>query len=253
MKRATDFNKHFFFIVLVVSNMLFFAIIMIALYKLLCSIDITLLSSIDIVKKQRYHIYKYLSEFYISDSFFLYCSNIISASSSNMYVYISDLNNQTESINLLCSDIHYSVMYYSMFVDEILSSDWEISDEGHSLLYSKTLVVRFFSKAHEFGFLEFEFYCLQDKVIVFSNSTTLVFFRMINKLSYDVNCMVIFLISPANIIFEFNKLQCFCFEDLLVLDSEAIELPVIFRIQGTSLVFLASRPKVLFYYLLIGK
>ncbi len=243
-------KRLFFFFILTISNMIFFAVMMIALYKLLCSIDLTLLSTIDTIRKVRFSVYEFFSEFYTENLTFLFSCNTMSIYSSNIYVYVSFL--ESGYIPICCKYIYNTVIYPSIIVSDS-DSVFYIFGQDSLILYSKTLIVRFFSKTHSFDFLDFSFYSLQDKVIVFGNSTTLVFFRIVNKMNYDVSCMVIFLVSPANVIFEFNKLQCFCFEDLLITKGEAVELPVIFRIQQKSLVFLATRPKLLFFYLLIEK
>ena len=81
-----------------------------------------------------------------------------------------------------------------------------------------------------FNFIEF---CtLQKFIYIIPNETHLVFFRMYNSISFDISGISIYLIYPTEYLAYFNKIQCFCFEELLLYPHESIDLPVIFFISN---------------------
>jgi hypothetical protein len=87
-----------------------------------------------------------------------------------------------------------------------------------------------------------EFFALQKSIYILPNETHLVFFRMYNSINYDISGISIYLIYPIDYLLFFNKIQCFCFEELLLYPYESIDLPVIFYIMKDILNYLE------FYY-----
>lgn len=82
-----------------------------------------------------------------------------------------------------------------------------------------------------------EFCTLQRFIYVIPNETHLVFFRMYNSISYSISGISIYLLYPTDYLVYFNKVQCFCFEELLLYPYESIDLPVIFYISSEILNF----------------
>lgn len=87
-----------------------------------------------------------------------------------------------------------------------------------------------------------EFFALQKSIYILPNETHLIFFRMYNSVNYEITGISIYLIYPIDYLLFFNKIQCFCFEELLLYPYESIDLPVIFYIMKDILNYLE------FYY-----
>ncbi len=80
-----------------------------------------------------------------------------------------------------------------------------------------------------------EFCTLQKYIYIIPNETHLIFFRMYNTVSYEITGISIYLLYPTDFLVYFNKIQCFCFEELLLYPYESIDLPVIFFVSNEIL------------------
>jgi cytochrome c oxidase assembly protein subunit 11 len=58
---------------------------------------------------------------------------------------------------------------------------------------------------------------------------------MYNSVGVDITGISIYLIYPTDYLVYFNKIQCFCFEELLLYPYESIDLPVIFFVSNDIL------------------
>ncbi len=58
---------------------------------------------------------------------------------------------------------------------------------------------------------------------------------MYNTVGYDITGISIYLLYPTDFLIYFNKIQCFCFEELLLYPYESIDLPVIFFVSNEIL------------------
>jgi hypothetical protein len=91
------------------------------------------------------------------------------------------------------------------------------------------LEVCFQTSCSNYNFVEF--FALQKLVYILPNETHLIFFRMYNSINYEIHGISIYLIYPIDYLLFFNKIQCFCFEELLLYPYESIDLPVIFYVM----------------------
>jgi cytochrome c oxidase assembly protein Cox11 len=231
-----------FYFTTFIINVLFFSVISISLYRLLCRFDLAIFEA---VKASSFYMYS-------SELFFFTPVNIgmrlitdkyyLSFSTSNTYSYFAShsvINGFCSSYLTFSSFIQYSEHYVF----------FELKESFYS--YSKILEVQFFTKVQSFTHIDF--LCLQDNVYLISNDTTLVFFRIRTYSEDDISCIIIFLISPSSYMSALTKLQCFCFDNLLLSSNESTDLPVIFNIDFNMLVFFSKKINLLFFYLLLEK
>lgn len=95
--------------------------------------------------------------------------------------------------------------------------------------------VLFQTSTSNYNFIEF---CtLQKFIYIVPNETHLIFFRMYNSIAFNISGISIYLIYPSDYLIYFNKIQCFCFEELLLYPYESIDLPVVFFISSEILNF----------------
>jgi len=76
------------------------------------------------------------------------------------------------------------------------------------------------------------FEILQNKIYICPGESTLAFFRICNNTNEAIQAFSIYIVSPTEFTPFINKLQCFCYEELLLYPNETIDLPVLFRLEN---------------------
>ena len=77
-----------------------------------------------------------------------------------------------------------------------------------------------------------EFLSLQNYIYVFPSETYLAFFRLYNPTNYMIKGITIYLLSPFEMNLYLYKIQCFCFDEILIFPFESVELPILFYIDS---------------------
>jgi cytochrome c oxidase assembly protein subunit 11 len=72
---------------------------------------------------------------------------------------------------------------------------------------------------------------LQDKIVTPYNESTLVFFRIYNPTAHEIHGITTYTLYPYQLSPFFNKLQCFCFEEVSIRPLESLDLPLLFFID----------------------
>jgi cytochrome c oxidase assembly protein Cox11 len=80
-----------------------------------------------------------------------------------------------------------------------------------------------------------DFFCLQDKQIILAGETSLSFYRIYNKSFKDILFYSVYVINPSVLSLYLIKVQCFCFEEILVNSGELINLPILLYLDHTIL------------------
>lgn len=81
------------------------------------------------------------------------------------------------------------------------------------------------------------FYVLQNKLFILPGETTLSFFRIYNENFFPISGITIYSITPFEFQSFLNKIQCFCFEEIVIGNLEVVELPVLFYLD-TNITYL---------------
>lgn len=138
--------------------------------------------------------------------------------------------------------IFYNVIDYLVIFNSILSVyfSYIISDNmlvGNINLPGTEFIEVFFqTSSSNLNFVEF---CsLQRYIYIVPNETHLVFFRMYNSIMFEIYGVSIYLVYPTDFLIFFNKIQCFCFEELLLYPYETIDLPVVFYVSHEAFNFI---------------
>jgi len=90
---------------------------------------------------------------------------------------------------------------------------------------------------------------LQDKIVTAYNESTLVFFRIYNPTDLEIHGITTYTLYPYQASPFFNKLQCFCFEEISIRPFESLDLPLLFFIDPA--IFDAALPSNLFTFSLL--
>ena len=77
-----------------------------------------------------------------------------------------------------------------------------------------------------------EFITLQNSMYIAPSETYLVFFRIYNPTDYIIKGISIYFISPNTVSVYILKIQCFCFDELLLYGFESVDLPILFYISS---------------------
>lgn len=106
----------------------------------------------------------------------------------------------------------------------------QVTNESPTL-GTRSITVRF--NADRDPNLPWDFYPVQDQVVVKTGETTIVYFEAINHSSLPVTGMATFNITPEKAASYFNKIQCFCFDKQTLQPGQKVKMPVTFFIDPT--------------------
>lgn len=80
-----------------------------------------------------------------------------------------------------------------------------------------------------------DFYCLQTQQILLAGETSLSFYRILNKTNENILFYSVYIINPPNLTLFLVKVQCFCFEEILINAGELINLPILVYLDHSIL------------------
>jgi len=75
------------------------------------------------------------------------------------------------------------------------------------------------------------FYPLQNYVYTIPGESTLIFYRLENLTDTAMQSLSVYVTSPAEAVAYVKKLQCFCYEELMISPKCIIDLPILFSLD----------------------
>lgn len=75
------------------------------------------------------------------------------------------------------------------------------------------------------------FYPLQSYIYTIPGESTLIFYRLENLTNDSMHSLSVYVTSPAEAVSYVKKLQCFCYEELMISPKCIIDLPILFSID----------------------
>lgn len=75
------------------------------------------------------------------------------------------------------------------------------------------------------------FYPLQSYIYTIPGESTLIFYRLENLTDFPMHSLSVYVTSPAEAVAYIKKLQCFCYEELMISPKCIIDLPILFSID----------------------
>ena len=75
------------------------------------------------------------------------------------------------------------------------------------------------------------FYPLQQYIYTIPGESSLIFYRLENKTDISLQSLSVYVTTPAEAVAYIKKLQCFCYEELMVAPNSVIDLPILFSID----------------------
>ncbi len=148
---------------------------------------------------------------------------------SNYYISIYN-NNFLYNEKIINNIISYNFYYLNNFyyINKFFYIFHNISYNYN--LYTITYVVYFYSSITNINLIEFV--NLQNNLFIYPGETYLVFFRCYNPINFITKGISIYFINPNNINIYIIKIQCFCFDELIIYPFETIDLPILFYISS---------------------
>lgn len=219
---------------LVVLQMLYFSIYNIPIYKIYCELNNYYLNSQNLYDQINYKYYIYVelknSSYDTYGGSETYSKTLVSEAtkyiSEEVYSIKENLYNTeygTKESNLIYSiDRYYSFRGQSNTENKMSL----LSLKGETNLY----IVVF--KAATTNVNLVEFITLQNSMYIAPSETYLVFFRIYNPTDYIIKGISIYFISPNTVSVYILKIQCFCFDELLLYGFESVDLPILFYISS---------------------
>lgn len=151
------------------------------------------------------------------------------------FFYISIYNNNYYFLNLINLDLYYINLDYSFFFDFNLKLDSLRNEQLESLIFYdvkiKNQLNSYLIHFESYGNEHLEFQPLQNSIYVQLGETNLVFFRLKNNTSNLSKIFSIYLVYPSDYSIYLNKVQCFCFEEVILGPYEVVDLPVLFYLS----------------------
>lgn len=227
---------------LVVLQMLYFSIYNIPIYKIYCELNNYYLNSQNLYDQINYKHYIYV-ELNNCSSLNVFSDYFGQTMISEITSYLSGVSSEISPIEkpntvLFNKDLIYNIdKYYS--VTSGSNSDYNISNKIRKVFKesdisdnqgSNLYVVVF--KAATTNVNLIEFITLQNSMYIAPSETYLVFFRIYNPTDYIIKGISIYFISPNTVSVYILKIQCFCFDELLLYGFESVDLPILFYISS---------------------
>jgi len=190
---------------MIVTNMLFFGVLNIPLFKYFC--DVPTFNALYTIDEDLFFYKNYFS-----------CLNDINISNSVFFIFFIDFSLFFYFLN----DVYFFIFLF-------------LSQSTYDFFNSSFDYIEIFFQTATSNFNFVEFCSLQKNIYIIPNETHLVFFRMYNSVMYEITGISIYLLYPTDYLVYFNKVQCFCFDELLFYPYESIDLPVIFFVSNDIL------------------
>lgn len=134
-----------------------------------------------------------------------------------LHAWMRDESTLNCSVNQICSK--ETGNGYSL--DEYWSGDCSIN---------KDLRIKFTGHVSNASVLELEI--LQKEVILRYGESTLVFYRIYNPMGHDVTCFGLYFVYPDEASANIHKIQCFCYNDMVIKAHETVDLPILFYVDA---------------------
>lgn len=169
------------------------------------------------------------------------------------YEHINSFYNQFENI-LLKSKID---LYTEELISNSISKDniFDINNITNSINYNDNSIFLVFFDSFINKQNLVDFYILQKKLYVLLGETTLAFFRIENLTYNNLSIYSLYNVYPSEYTIFLNKVQCFCFEQLLLNPKELVDLPILFYIDPlvkTSSLYINWHELYITYFLMVS-
>lgn len=228
----------FYITIIVIFQMFFFTIYNIPIYKIYCELNNYYSNDFLINDKynMKYVLYNSLNEYgYLYNINNFNINSLLKIDNSNNLIlnYITLLSSMFYNLNnFYFYNIYYIFNIYdlssSFFINNFFINNNIANNESDFTNFF--YVIYFNTSITSINLVEF--ISLQNNIYVVPGETYLVFFRLYNPTDFFIKGISIYFISPSEINAYLFKIQCFCFDELMLYPFESIDLPILFYISS---------------------
>lgn len=207
------YNKFIYIYICIIFllQIVFFSLYNISIFKIYCDLS------------NNYYINNYNHFFTINNILY----NNLNMNNSYISIFNKNLLFHEKIIN---NTIIFN-FYYLNYFHYINSLFYIFSKNSHFInLYNISYIIYFHSSITNINLIEF--INLQNNLFIFPGETYLIFFRCYNPINFITRGISIYFINPNNINIYIIKIQCFCFDELIIYPFETIDLPILFYISS---------------------
>jgi len=204
-----------------IIQMFFFGIYNIPIYKIYCELN----NYYSVNNYNNYFQYKY----------YLYNLNCINYKENNIIysIYLNNIDVKLKNIsyNYFVDLSNLDFNNFSFITNIIYSNIYKLYNNTYfSDLDNIVYIIYFNTSVTNINILEF--ISLQNHVYIHTSETYLVFFRLYNPSTFFIKGISIYTINPTELNIYINKVQCFCFDEIVIYPFETIDLPILFYINN---------------------
>ena len=225
-------------IIIISIQMFLFGIYNIPIYKLYCELN-------------NYYSFNIISNFfnskiYLFNSSFLNYNNYFFSSYNNINFYY-DINSffkiyqKINNINLLNINNIYLESFKNNYnflnsnsIQSFINNLFDISFFYENNINCENIIYVIYFNTSVTSINIVEFISLQNHVYIYSSETYLVFFRLYNPTDFLIKGISIYTINPNEMNAYIYKIQCFCFDEIILYPFESIDLPILFYISSNT-------------------
>lgn len=128
----------------------------------------------------------------------------------------------------------------NFYLKELLRSNLKYRQNIHFDSTFSSFLIPIFFKTNIHGNLPLSFYLNEDLIQVRLNNSQLIIFNIYNFSNDDIDFFIGYQIFPYYFTKFIVKLQCFCYEHILIQGYSFLKLPVLFYISSEILDFSSS-------------
>ena len=195
------------FILFVVLNLFFLSILFIGLYKFICYEKQNELLQIDLLFKCSFFYFFYDEYLNVNDFFMM--SSFLGSSFNKIFFYDFLLEN------------HFSIYIdytFFTFLNFLFYSETAVQNGEHQQL--NLIFLNFYIRSSHLNLIQS--LSLQKTMIINCNESSLFLFIIYNPSHVHLKMITLYMIYPNTLTLHINKIQCFCFNTLLLSPLEIV-------------------------------
>jgi cytochrome c oxidase assembly protein Cox11 len=202
------------------------------IYIYICIIFLLQIIFFSIYNIPIFKIYCDLNNYYTKNNNSLLLINNILYNNLNINNYYISMYNSILLYNnkIIMNLINYNFYYLNNFYYINIFHSMLYNSSYNYNLYNIIYIIYFHSSITNINFIEF--ISLQNNLFISPGETYLIFFRCYNPINFIIKGISIYFINPNNINIYIIKIQCFCFDELIIYPFETIDLPILFYMSS---------------------
>jgi cytochrome c oxidase assembly protein Cox11 len=169
-----------------------------------------------------------------TSSFVKLYTSYINYCAKDVQIFILDVSPYTFKVVCTFFNINFFVLVVcNLYINSYLSWAMHLYDDVSTFEIYKSIVhIKFFIRSSNINVVLVN--ALQKEILLNFYESSLFFFRVYNPTHMDVSILTIYVVYPTELTVYINKVQCFCFNNILLYPFEVLDLPVLVYIIANA-------------------